>query len=130
MLAINDIHVYVADFPTALRFYGDGLDLAVVQHVPSATSPFAVLEFPDGGPSICLFGGAERWPAGQRPPAGSRPTVRFDITTDDFEGTLARLTECGGEVIEPIEEYEGLRVVTVADPDGNTFELLEVPREE
>jgi predicted enzyme related to lactoylglutathione lyase len=127
MLSIGDIHVFVSDFPLAMRFYGDGLGLTVVEHEPSPASPFAVLEFPDGGPAIRLFGGAEAWRPGERLPAGTRPTVRFDVATDDFDGTLARLMENGGEQVDEVEEYDGLRVVTVADPDGNSLELVEVP---
>jgi len=127
MLAISDIYVYVTDFAVALRFYRDGLGLTVAEQETSAASSFALLDFSDGGPSIRLFGGVEPWPLGQRPPAEARPTVRFDIATDDFDGTLSRLLECGGEQADEIEEYDGLRVVTVADPDGNTFELVEVP---
>lgn len=127
MLALGDIHIFVSDFPLALRFYRDGLGLPVVEQQSATASPFAVLEFPDGGPSIRLFGGAEPWPLGHRPPAGARPTVRFDLTTDDFDGTLSRMVDCGGDRADEIEEYDGLRVVTVSDPDGNTFELIEVP---
>lgn len=127
MLAIGEIQIYVSNFPIALRFWCDGLGLTLVEHEPSSVSPSAVLDFPDGGPSIRLIGGVPAWAEDERPSLGSRPTIRFDITTGDFSGTLAALLENGGQKIEEIESYNGVRVVTIADPDGNSFELLEVP---
>jgi catechol 2,3-dioxygenase-like lactoylglutathione lyase family enzyme len=127
MLAVGDIQIYVSDFPIALRFWCDGLGLTLVEHEPSSASPYAMLDFPDGGPSIRLLGGVRAWSEGERPPLGSRPTIRFDITSSDFDGTLAALLENGGQQLEQIESYSGVRLVTIADPDGNSFELVEIP---
>lgn len=127
MLAIGDIQVYVSDFPLALRFWCDGLGLTLVEHEPSSASPYAMLEFPDGGPSIRLLGGVRPWANGERPSLGSRPTIRFDVTSSDFDGTLSALLDHGGQQLEQIESYSNVRLVTVADPDGNSFELVEVP---
>jgi catechol 2,3-dioxygenase-like lactoylglutathione lyase family enzyme len=130
MLVVGDLHIYVSDFVGALRFWSDGLGLSVVEKETTEFSAFARLESPSGGPSIRLFGVAEPWPEGERPLAGSRPTIRFDVMTDAFDETLVRLLENGGTQIDQIETYEGLRTVTIADPDANTFELVEVPPEE
>ena len=129
MLAIGDIHVFVHDFNLALRFYGDGLGLEIAEKQVSSGSAYALLEFPAGGPAIQLSGGAEPWPEGERPEVGARPTVRFDMVTADFDATLIRVTEHGGRQVGEIESYGGSRVVTVADPDGNTFDLIEVPED-
>lgn len=129
MLAVGDVHVYVADFNLALRFWEDGLGLRVIEREVSRAAAFAVLEFPDGGPALRLFGGAEPWAPGERPDVGSRPTVRFDLVTSEFDRTLVRALDHGGRQIGAVERYSGARVVTLADPDGNTFELLEVPEE-
>lgn len=127
MIAIGDVHVYVSDFAMALRFWRDGLGLRVAESESTRATGFSVLECSDGGPAIRLFGGTAPWATDERPPMGSRPTVRFDVTTSEFDATLVRLLEGGGQQIDEIEEYDGLRVVTVADPDGNTFELVEIP---
>lgn len=129
MLSIGDIHVFVHDFNLALRFWADGLGLDVVEKEISGASAFALLEFPVAGPALRLFGGAEPWGENERPDVGSRPTIRFDIVASDFDSTLVRLLEHGGRQIGEIEQYGESRVVTVADPDGNTFELLEVPED-
>jgi len=127
MLMIGDIHVYVADFSLALRFWSDGLRLKVLHKEVGQAAAYAELECAAGGPSVHLLGGAEPWPAGARPAVGARPTVRFDVLTTEFDDTLVRLLEHGGEQVGEIEEYESWRLVTLADPDGNTFDLIETP---
>jgi predicted enzyme related to lactoylglutathione lyase len=127
MLAIGDIHIFVHDFTLALRFWADGLGLKVVDKEISSASAFALLEFPIAGPAIRLFGGAEPWPEDTRP--DNHPAIRFDLVASDFDAALVRLIENGGRQIGEIETYGNSRVVTIADPDGNTFELLEVPED-
>jgi predicted enzyme related to lactoylglutathione lyase len=129
MLSIGDLHIFVHDFNLALRFYTEGLGLTVAEKEISSASAFALLEFPAAGPAVRLFGGAEPWAEGTRPVVGSRPTVHFDVIASDFDTTLVRLVENGGRQIGEIETYGNSRVVTIADPDGNTFELLEVPED-
>ena len=130
MLAIGDLHIYVHDFDRALRFWSEGLGLQAVEKEVSQASAFALLEFPGGGSAIRLFGGAEPWPEDQWPIVGARPMIRFDVVTAEFDATLVRLMDHGGRQVDQIETYGKSRVVTIADPDGNTFELLEVPEDE
>ncbi len=129
MLFVGDIHIYVSDFTLALRFWADGLRLRVVEKEVSRSSAYARLDFPTGGSSIRLLGPVEPWPPGDRPLPDAYPTVRFDITTTDFDDTLVRLIDHGGRPVDEIETYNGLRAVTIADPDGNIFELLEISEE-
>ncbi len=129
MLFIGDIHVYVSDFALALRFWAEGLGLEVIEKEVSPHSAYARLDFPDGGPSLRLLGPVDPWQPDEQPPPDTRPGVRFDITTSDFDAVLARLLECGGRQVDEIESYEHLRGVTIADPDGNLFELLEIKEE-
>jgi catechol 2,3-dioxygenase-like lactoylglutathione lyase family enzyme len=129
MLYIGDIHIYVSDFTLALRFWADGLGLEVAEKDVSQHSAYARLDFPDGGSSIRLLWPVEPWDPDVRPPPGKYPTVRFDITTSDFDTTLLRLPEHGGQQVDEIETYNDLRIITVADPDGNVFELLEIREE-
>ncbi|MEW6251767.1 MAG: VOC family protein [Planctomycetota bacterium] len=131
MLFVGDIHIYVSNFPLALRFWADGLGLEVAEKEISPHSGFARLNFADGGSSIRLLGPVEPWEPEERPTLpGVRPTVSFDITTTEFDATLARLLENGGRQADEIEAYNGLRVATIADPDGNLFELLEIGEED
>lgn len=130
MLFIGDIHIYVSDFTLALRFWADGLRLEVAEKEVSTHAGYARLNFPDGGTSIRLLGPVEPWPQGERLPSTKYPTVRFDITTTTFDETLVRLIEHGGRQVDDIESYQNLRIVTLADPDGNLFELLELDEDE
>ena len=129
MLTIGDIYLFVSDFPRALRFWRDGLQLELVEQEQSAAAAFAVLEFPDGGPALRLLSGAAPWPEGERPEPGVQAGISFDVMTDEFDDLLVRLLEHGGSQAAEIESYNDLRVVTVADPDGNAFDLLEVMEE-
>ena len=126
MLFIGDIHVYVSDFTLALRFWADGLGLTVAEQEVSPHSAYARLDFPDSGPSLRLLGPVTPLPPESRPAPDTYPEIRFDITASDFDGRLARLLEHGGEQRGEIDSYGGLRAVTIADPDGNLFELLEI----
>lgn len=129
MLFVGDLHVYVSDFPLALRFWADGLGLTIREKEVSQHSAYARLDFPDGGPSLRLLGPVQPWPEQTRPPDETYPDVRFDITTSAFDDALVRVLEHGGRQVGEIETYQGLRAVTVADPDGNAFELLEIGEE-
>lgn len=129
MLAAGDIHVYVTDMVAALRFWGDGLGLDVVEKELTAASGYARLDFPGGETSVRLMGPVDPWEPDARPSSGSRPGIAFDVLTTTFDDTLVRLLEHGGRQMDEIETYEHQRLVTIADPDGNTFELIEVPDE-
>jgi catechol 2,3-dioxygenase-like lactoylglutathione lyase family enzyme len=126
MLFIGDIHIYVSDFTLALRFWADGLGLEVSEKEIGHYSAYARLDFPEGGSSIRLMGPVEPWDPDQQPSPGIYPDVRFDITTSEFDAILVRLMENGGRQVDEIETYNKLRMVTIADPDGNLFELLEI----
>ncbi len=122
MLFVGDIHIYVSDFTLGLRFWADGLGLEVAER----EGDFARLDFPDGGSSLRLLSAVSPWPNEQQPPPDVYPSIRFDLTTTDFDSVLARLIEYGGRRVGEVESYNQLRAVTVADPDGNLFELLEI----
>ncbi|RMF77998.1 MAG: VOC family protein [Planctomycetota bacterium] len=126
MLAFGDVHIYASDFSASLRFWSEGIGLTIVEQELGRAASFAVLEFPDGPSALRLFGGvAARAEEAPDLVPGDRPDIHFDIMTDEFEDTLVRALECGGRQIGEVETYNGRRAVTLADPDGNSFELLE-----
>jgi len=127
MLFIGDIHIYVSDFTLALRFWSDGLGLSIAEKEISAHSGYVRLDFPDGGSSIRLLGPVDARDDSVLPMPGAAPAIHFDVTTGEFDEVLVRLIENGGQQLDEIETYNGLRHVTIADPDGNAFELLEIP---
>lgn len=127
MRAIGDLYLYVSDFQRAVDFWVRALRLQVVQHEATPHSAFAVLEFPDGGPNLRLFGPVDDWDEGERPEHGTRPGVSFDVVVSDFDDVLVRVLDAGGAQLGEIESYDQVRMVTVADPDGIVFELIEAP---
>jgi catechol 2,3-dioxygenase-like lactoylglutathione lyase family enzyme len=52
--------------------------------------------------------------------------MHLDIFTDDFDRYLIRLEELGATVVTPEHrESDGMRLVVVADPEGNEFCVLD-----
>lgn len=129
MIIIGDVYVYVTDMVVALKFYADGLRFTVAEKEITPHAGYARLDCPEGGPSVHLVGNVEPFKDGERPEPAARPGVRFDLTTTDFDDTLTRVLEHGGSKLGGVEEFDGQHTVTIADPDGNPIELLEVPAE-
>lgn len=126
MISIGEINIHVTDFDRALRFWSDALGLPIADAVRHPTAASARLDFDDGSPSLRVNWPADPLPSDSLAPPPP-PRISFDLTTDDFDATLARLLEAGGSLVGGVERLENLRVATVADPDGNAFELVEVP---
>lgn len=128
MLSIGEINIHVSDFERAVAFWADGLGLTVAEREEWPGNAHARLDFEDGSPSIRLIWPAAAWIGGERPLYGARPQISFDVATDRFEETLARVAEHGGEIVGEIQQFENQRTAQIADPDGNVFELVEIPR--
>lgn len=130
MNLIGDLQLFVVDLERSIKFWSDGLQLRVVEKEITKHSGYARLEFPDSGQSIRLFGPVNAWESGEQPEFASRPMVSFDIVTEEFEVTLSRLIDAGGAQVGEIEEFDGIRTVSVVDPDDVQFELIEMPPED
>ena len=53
----------------------------------------------------------------------NRQQFRFDV--DDLEAVMRRGLANHGREINPIDEYKGAKVASLADPDGNTIEFVQ-----
>ena len=53
----------------------------------------------------------------------NRQQFRFDV--DDLDEVMRRGLENHGREINPIDEYKGAKVASLADPDGNTIEFVQ-----
>ena len=53
----------------------------------------------------------------------NRQQFRFQVV--DIEAVMAKGMANHGNEINPIEEYKGAKVASLADPDGNTIEFVE-----
>ncbi|MGE0479294.1 MAG: VOC family protein [Phycisphaerae bacterium] len=125
MLSVGNIHLYVRDFERAMRFWRDACHLRVADQSETQGTAYAQLDFPDGGASIQLVTVDEE--EAPNPYEGPQLNAAFDLLTSEFDDLLVRLLGFGGQQLGEIETYENLRIVTLGDPDGNVFDLIEVP---
>ena len=51
---------------------------------------------------------------------------QFRFIVDDIETVINRGRANHGSEINPIDEYKGAKVASLADPDGNTIEFVEL----
>ncbi len=51
---------------------------------------------------------------------------QFRFQAPDIEAVMAKGLANHGSEINPIEEYKGAKVASLADPDGNTIEFVEL----
>lgn len=54
----------------------------------------------------------------------NRQQFRFQVA--DIKAVMAKGVANHGGEINPIEEYKGAKVASLADPDGNTIEFVEI----
>ncbi|MCY3832927.1 MAG: VOC family protein [Chloroflexi bacterium] len=54
----------------------------------------------------------------------NRQQFRFQV--DDIKAVMAKGLANHGSEINPVEEYKGAKVASLADPDGNTIEFVEL----
>ena len=54
----------------------------------------------------------------------NRQQFRFEV--DDIESVMESGLANHGREINPIDEYKGAKVASLADPDGNTIEFVEI----
>ncbi len=98
--------------PQALaQFYADALR----RPIADAWHQYVWLEAPDGHPKLAFQGVPDRAPGPNR--------VHLDLGATDVDATVARLTALGATHVRTMEE-DGLRWVTLADPEGNVFCVL------
>ena len=55
--------------------------------------------------------------------AQNRQQFRFQV--EDIEAVMAAGIAAHGSEINPVDEYEGAKVASLADPDGNTIEFMQ-----
>ena len=54
----------------------------------------------------------------------NRQQFRFQV--DDIAAVMTAGMAAGGSEINPIDEFEGAKVASLADPDGNTIEFVQI----
>lgn len=109
MTRIGNVLYTVGDVAEAVRFYRDGLGLAVKF---ADGDRFAALD--GGGTTFALAGPAEDV-------TGGEPAVSFKV--DDVAATADRLTAAGAKLVRGPEEGPHEIRAVLRDPSGNLFVL-------
>jgi catechol 2,3-dioxygenase-like lactoylglutathione lyase family enzyme len=109
-----------SDFEASLVFYRDLLDLPVIAEGTDAFSRFA--HFDCGGFGIHLYEWTKPF---------NRAHTGLQLYVEDVDSLYQELTSNGVVFIGCVrDEPWGGRVVTVRDPDGNLFDLLNADYEQ
>jgi predicted enzyme related to lactoylglutathione lyase len=115
LLGLRSAIFRVADLTAATAWYSE-----VLGYAPYFDEPYYV-GFDVGGFEL----GLDPDTAAVRPGAGGA-VVYWGVV--DADGVLARLTELGADVVEPVTDVGGgVRSAVVRDPFGNLFGILENP---
>ena len=138
--------ITVRDMESSLRFYREGLGLAMqfdrlidadylrdVLALDFAAIRAVYLDIPGGGiVELLEYQGIERLPARSRP--SDYGAGHLCLYVDDVEGMTERLRAVGGEPRSPKPiaitsgPNAGARSIYLLDPDGYAVELFERPR--
>ena len=105
------IMLMVPDIPAAVKFYSEGLGLAVKMSSPGwaeldANGATIAMHFAEGAPTV-----------------GSSPILSFHV--EDVYGAIAKLEELGGKLEGRIREPSFGKVAAVRTPDGHLVSLLQ-----
>jgi len=110
----------VMDVERAAAFWTQAL--GYVKRDPDSTDPtFAVLCDPERGWSNLSLQRTDE-------PKSGLNRVHLDLYTEDRDAEVARLESLGARRVEPWQYEPGDDHVVMADPDGNEFCVVQLPR--
>jgi predicted enzyme related to lactoylglutathione lyase len=101
------------DYERSVAFYRDALGLAIFREFGAGTVFFMGIGF------LEISGQAENAPG---------PNIRLWMQVRDVDATHVELAERGVPILrEPVTEPWGLREMWIADPDGVSIAIIQVP---
>ena len=126
-LRFGHVAFKVADTERSVRWYADAFGAKKIYHVEAQGErpELMFLEFANGQ-CIELFPGGKNMLASPPDPIGY---IHFCLVLDNLEQALEYLAKMN---IKPERKFIGRakqRIAFVADPDGNSIELMEIPPE-
>ncbi len=115
--AIQLIKIPVTDFARARAFYRDTLGL----EEEFAVEAYGWAQYKTGSLPLCIYavgmGGGDGKPGGE---------TNFHLTVDDAKKAYAILQQRGAKLpCELLSSNDGCSFFMVADPDGNTFKIMQ-----
>ncbi len=108
--------IWSRDLNSLLPFYRDTLGLKVEMQ----SERFVAFGDSESGPILGLGSHSEVKGKASDP---YRHMVGFE--SDDLDADYRRLTSAGVEFIEQPTEYDGMRIATMKDPEGNLVQLFQ-----
>ncbi len=108
--------IWSQDLNNLLPFYRDTLGLKVGMQ----SERFVAFGEDEGGPILGLGSHSEVKGKASDP---YRHMVGFE--SEDLDADYRRLTAAGVEFIEQPTEYDGMRIATMKDPEGNLVQLFQ-----
>lgn len=124
-LRFGHVAFKVADVERSVRWYGEAFGAKKIYHAPAQNErpELMFLEF-NRGQHVELFAGGRNLMPSPADPIGYQ---HFCVVVDDLEQALAHLAKMN---VKPDRKFIGRaqqRIAFIADPDGNSIELMEIP---
>ncbi len=116
-MRLGQINLYVSDLDVSAAFYERSFGFEIKERGDS----FRTLRA--GDVVLTLF---RAHGSAAAPTRGAQPGMTADLLTSDFDETIRRIAEHGGNVGE-VETWSSGRFVLFTDPDGIGWELIEDP---
>jgi catechol 2,3-dioxygenase-like lactoylglutathione lyase family enzyme len=141
-MKVHHIGVSVADLQRSIDFYTDmlGMELAIAPFDLGGEDVERVMGLRDvrvrncimskGNVRLELFEFASPTPAEQDPnySVANRGISHFGVEIEDIDGAYAHMLAHGVRFHAPVTTFKGgIKATYGRDPDGNVFELLEIP---
>ena len=105
------VTVRVADWPAAVRYYGEVLGL--MKKFSDDPNQYAMFE---AGPIRIAIEGPAR-PAHRR--EGNAGAIMLNFQVDNLESTVGKFKNTGVKVVSDIRHGPGYDYVAISDPEGN-----------
>jgi predicted enzyme related to lactoylglutathione lyase len=119
------VNIDVPDLEKAVAFYVQGLGLTVgrrlgpdIAELLGAPSPIYLLTAPEGSTATATGAGTRNYGRHWTP-------VHLDLVVPDLDAALARAQAAGAIPETPIRTADWGRIVTLSDPFGNGFCLVQ-----
>jgi len=112
----GETNLYVTDLDRAASFYCEALGFELCE----SDEDYRKIQHP--GFTLTLFRAKGTGPAEL---AGARPGMTADMLVEDIDAAVARIESCGGNV-DPLRDWEEGRFTLFRDPDGISWELIEM----
>lgn len=122
------VTIVVDEYDPAIEFFVDVVGFDLVEDTPSETNDGRpkrwVVVRPRGAATGLLLARADGDLQAAAVGNQTAGRVGFFLRVDDFDATLARLTEAGVEFVSPVREMPYGRVTVFVDIAGNRWDLL------